>query len=225
MPPIYLTSDLLSYKRKPNFLNAYKKTVLPDPFYSSVILYIKGDLDIVDDSSQRSSITNTGGVVIDNVNYKYGTGSLYFPGSHYLSIDNAVFAGIKTGDYTVDFWMKVNTGTGQTLFQFGDNRNTGYEANTFNDNLRSFANNYGPLLNVTNTWAHVAVVKQGTSLIAYLNGNIVGTVATSVSITSSLFNVGGPLHINNGNMDSFRVTTAARYTANFDPETDTYLAY
>jgi hypothetical protein len=81
-----------------------------------------------------------------------------------------------------------------------------------------------------NAWQHIAVVRNGTNFSGYRDGTgtTVATSSASVHSSGQALNVGGDTNgfFLNGYIDSFRITKGvARYTANFNPETDTYLAY
>lgn len=81
----------------------------------------------------------------------------------------------------------------------------------------------------TNTWYHVAVSRQGTSLRAFIDGTQLGTTQTN-SVNYVRVN-SDPLYIGqyfagsanrylNGYIDDLRITKGlARYTANFTPPT------
>jgi tRNA U38,U39,U40 pseudouridine synthase TruA len=79
-----------------------------------------------------------------------------------------------------------------------------------------------------NTWNHVAIVRNNSNWSFYVNGNFLSTQVRSLAGTNTGLTIGGYYDNNyplRGYMDSFRITNAIRYTANFNPETDTYLAY
>jgi hypothetical protein len=81
-----------------------------------------------------------------------------------------------------------------------------------------------------NAWAHIAFTRQSDDrLRAYLNGELKNTSAiASVNLTNQTFRLGvssSGVERFNGYIDSYRVTKNNRYTSDFDPELDTYLAY
>jgi hypothetical protein len=82
----------------------------------------------------------------------------------------------------------------------------------------------------TNVWYHVAVVKNGTSLVTYIDGS-------SVQTTTINFNTGNPPSVPllvgfaqtvnnsslNGFLDEVRYSNIARYTGNFTPPTEPFV--
>lgn len=79
-----------------------------------------------------------------------------------------------------------------------------------------------------NTWHHIAVVRYGTTITMYVNGVSVGTPLTDV--TGSLFTNTAPVRIGGGKsqtdmagaygqIDEFRISGVARYTAGFSVPT------
>ena len=80
-----------------------------------------------------------------------------------------------------------------------------------------------------NTWNHFAVAVFRNQYRVFTNGILQGTLTISPLLTSEgNVYVGtvntGDFHYE-GYIDSFCITETCKYFANFNPETDTYLAY
>jgi len=99
------------------------------------------------------------------------------------------------------------------------------------DKFAVFWNPDDPLISAnttsaTGTWHHVAVVRDGTSMVLYVNGTNVGSATISSSRSLNL-GLGGAVWVGNngssstaykGYIDDLRITKGvARYTANFTP--------
>jgi hypothetical protein len=116
------------------------------------------------------------------------------------------------GDFGMSLQVKKNS-TNQTMFSAWVNENGAI----------------GSALNL-NQWNHIACTRLGTSVEIFING-VKGTSGTcAATITSHtefligrVFNNSGFSDDYTGYIDSLRLTAAIRYTANFNPETDTYL--
>lgn len=205
---------------------------------------------VVDNSVNNFSIGTTGTVSFTkfspfNLTYQtsfsYGA---YFDGSaSYLSLaDNTAF-NFGTNDATVEFWFN-SPGTsnnypgiissvnyypgGSASIRFD---NTGYKNKVF-----MYIDTGGnPVIASTstiayNTWNHIAIVRQGTSLKLYLNGSLDTTVTISASLGWYLsaggmrigrgFDVDGADAYFPGYVSNLRlVKGTAVYTSNFTPPT------
>ena len=169
----------------------------------------------------------------------YG-GSGYFNGStDYLNNSSATGINVGASNFTVEGWVYLNSNSNYS----GVFSSFGTASGNFGI-LLGFQNTgvlYGAVGNAsgspaavdvssssavtTNTWNHVAFVRNGTSHKLYLNGVNVGTTtATSASVGSTTF-VEGRYYYNtnsfylNGYISNVRLVSSAVYTANFTPPT------
>ena len=177
----------------------------------------------IPDSAMMNDLETVGNAQVSTSVKKYGTGSIAFDGSgDYLTAKTPVYMG--TGNFTVEFWYYP---TGFNSYQdfFLDSVQIDAEPKSF-----KFGNTFGVYIYynaavgeyrfttsnpfTTNTWQHVAFVKQGTTIYFYLNGVSTGTPQT----VSQSFNYKG-LQISKdgvasltGYIDDFRLTSGvARY--------------
>jgi hypothetical protein len=207
---------------------------------TSVLLKMQ-NAGIVDSAMQKDLIT-AGTTQISTSVYKYGTGSIYFPGSSYLTSQLLPQNGFGSGNFTIESWVYFSSSvsTGQVLF------NQGYESGTtrsyviyFNsDNTLRMAyspdgstnsdNGFGSLGLSTNTWYHIAIVRNGSTITAYKNGTALGStinIGTTAIANLGLFKIGlDSTNYFTGYMDDIRITNGiARYTTNFTPSTTAFV--
>jgi hypothetical protein len=135
------------------------------------------------------------------------------------------------GDFTFESWFRVPTGATQSapsaIFQ-----STDFYLAVPSNNLRSRIISGGTVLQIANAvnddqWHHVAVVRSGTgtnNVRTYFDG--VQTAQTTVTTTINFTPTSGTrstlMDGFRGNVDSIRLTTAARYTENFTPPTEPF---
>lgn len=231
----YLTYDPATSKYPIRGFSNPNSVVSPDnpddPFIDDVFLYLKGDGEndstlFTDYSISPKIVTPSGNTKISTTQSKYGASSIYFDGiDDYLAV-----TGLWTANSTVtiESWLYPTATFTSGWFDCAPGVSGAFRH--YNGEIHR-ANSSGITVSLTtNQWSHLATCINTTTgrLTAYLNGTLVNDVAVSTTYSLSEFVIGS---INKGfadytgYMDSFRVTLADRYTSNFDPEADTYLAY
>lgn len=186
----------------------------------------------LDSSTNNFVVTRAGNTTQGTFSPYGGNWSNYFDGSgDYLSVvDNAALQ-FGTGDFTVEAWIYVTTlAAARPIFE---QRAGGASFVTFvfyvNTNGKlSFYVNPSPdiafdLTVVTNSWNHVALVRQSGVMYCYLNGvKASNSAAWTGNNTTSINRIGSAYdgaNIN-GYMSNFRIVKGtAVYTANFTPST------
>jgi len=168
------------------------------------------------------------------------TGSAYFDGTNdYLSLSNSNLK--LSGSYTIETWFYLNSygdaTNGSGLFyngtttsninrvQLAVNLNGSMTANGFGNSqtpIWQFATAAG--LVSLNSWNHVALSNDGTTVRLFINGILRGSsLASSIATLPTTFYVGfhrsnSALRYLNGYIDDLRLTQGiARYTTNFTP--------
>ncbi len=153
-----------------------------------------------------------------------------------LSIPDSNDWDMGTGDFTIDFWVRLDSGaTGDnTIFWQGTNENMAnfLDIDLNANKLRLFLNNFSVQHSLTwspsfNTWYHVAVVRSGDTFTSFIDGTSIGTTTDSDGWGNFLENfiIG---HRNNisttflkGKLEEFRISKGiARWTANFTRPTE-----
>jgi hypothetical protein len=222
-----------------------------DPHANNVVLFLKGDgtngsTNIVDSSLSPKTISVFGNAQISTVQSKYGGSSIFFDGSgDYLQVANNVDFDFGNGDFTIEFWSRLegidlfypthfsmrteNTNPGNKLLSSYGDGGYGFRLNyKFPDGESLFSSSFTQSTD-NNQWVHFALCRSGSTARAFRNGILDYSVNGNTSITGCFLTIG---QFNNpfgdfffkGWMSHFRITKGiARYTANFNPETDTFL--
>lgn len=211
-----------------------------DPYFSNVSLLLKMDgannsTTFTDSSLTPKAVLAKGNAKISTTQSKFSGSSAYFDGvsSTYLAIP-AVGLPIGAGDFTIEMWANFANPSAYQYFCASSSMTGGYFQMALNG-MASNAIGIGrtnvdwPLVfsghnMVANTWYHIAICRANGVARCFINGNQIGssiTDSTNFTIGVSEFHIGhqdanGTM---TGYLDDFRLTNAARYTANFLPPT------
>jgi hypothetical protein len=149
-----------------------------------------------DNSSNSHTITTTGNTLASSFSpYRSGGYSAYFDGSgDYLSIADSTDFTLGSGDFTAECWVYPTASPSQPVifgqwsnpyswaieFSNDSNRNVRFLINdgTIRDNVSSTS---VPL----NNWAHLALVRNGSTFTMYVNGVSVDTYTSSASLVDA----------------------------------------
>lgn len=204
-----------------------------DTFFNNVSLLLPMNTSFADFSSNNFAVTAFGNAQISSAQSKFGGSSALFDGNgDYLQLPvNAIQ--FNADDFTIEFWVyPTRTGFHTCVANWGCGSNmTIFFGVGTSEGVQVYLNGTGPYIGggsiQANQWQHVALVRQGGNLNAYINGlqvdsyNIgntaIDTVVDSIRIgrDTASFDCNTPLE---GYMDDLRITTGvARYTANFTP--------
>lgn len=217
-------------------------TPLLDTSGTSILLNFKNQN--IFDSRYLSSFNVSGDTKISTSQSKFGGSSIYFDGtSDYLAIRNVgeYFANwYSENAWTLEYWIypvslsNIQGSNGNSCVIGHGDISSGSEYWTFGPlnggTVKFYWWSGSPnALSTTstisaNSWSHLALVKNGSTLTIYINGVNSATTTLSVSPQSSYqfpINIG----TNNGTaftgyLDDIRITKGvARYTSNFTPHT------
>lgn len=173
---------------------------------------------------------------VDTAQSKFGGSSLLTDRttpSDYISVsNNASSLDLGSGDWTIEFFMRPTSLPGSGAYHFiYDSRNASGDTspNIGLTNSKVFfytAGGFritGSTTLSTNTMYHVALVKSGSTTTLYLDGTSDGTYSDSNTyIADDTVNIGANFSGANGftgNLDEFRISNSARYTAAFTAPT------
>jgi hypothetical protein len=205
---------------------------------SSTVLLVNGTNAGIFDQAQKSDFITGGNVAVSSTQSQFGGSSMYFPGTSYVRAPHNAMLDLSTGapNFTVECWFYTVNNTAQASIVSKDwNQSStnpsygiylGSTATTLvyligDGTSASIYNQYIYTGIAINTWYHVALVRNGSNMLSFLNGVLANT--QTISITSkdagTTFNIGTNNNTGNyfnGYIDEVRITKGiARYTSNF----------
>ena len=220
-----------------------------DAYYDNVSLLLNGDVEVdsnfanvsllldgntlTDKSNNKATITNTGSVTVSSAVKKFGTGSMAFSGSNYLSMPHTTAHDFGSGNFTLEGWVYLTSTATQHIISQWASSGYGFTMLVYNGVL-SFAyttnGGAGTLVisqstytAVTNSWVYYTITRNGNNLLFFADG----ILKTTNNLTTALPVVTTPLEIGRngdgasyftGYADDLRITKGvARYTSSFTP--------
>lgn len=185
-------------------------------------------------------LNNINSVTVDTTQLKFGTGSALFNGTNALRTKPIQ---LPSANSTIEFWIRFTSLSGDiNLFdareQIGDLDSPAIFRRS-NNNLVYWTGRTGDLISAaspmsTNNWYHIAVTNYNGFLRMWVNGTQHGsgvdhgTLLNPVVYSMTPISIGayaGQNIVQNGitgNIDEFRISFFARYTANFTPPTQAF---
>lgn len=211
-----------------------------DASYANVGLLLHGDgangsTTITDSSSVPSTITAFGNAQISTAQSKFGGASIKFDGSgDRVSVPFSTKLDMGSGDWTLELqYYPVSASTSDRVYQTRDGdvvpsmylaHNSATQLQFYWASTSSFQGSGIAFSIAQNVWQHIAIVNNGGTVRAYVNGVVQGA---SYSITGSMYKAGDESVIIggqtsgrtiNGYLDEVRLTKGvARYTTTFTP--------
>lgn len=190
-----------------------------------------GSTTFTDSSSNAFTMTASANAQISTTQSKFGGSSGYFDGNgdSVTASANAAFS-FGTGNFTIEGWFYSLT-SGATQRGMIDFRSVATGTNGLmlredGSGFLVFLNNATFLSTATgrtaNTWQHVALVRNGSTVTLYVDGTSRASATSSANMTDDRFRLSGFVDTQsssfayNGYMDDIRVTKGiARWNANF----------
>lgn len=185
-----------------------------------------------DSDNPAHTMVAAGNAQIDTAQSKFGGASGLFDGSgdEVNSADSADWD-LGTGDLTIDFWVRfANTGD-RTIIDRNDNSDFTVQLRASGnlqfhvEGARPIDTAWGPS---TNTWYHVALIRTGSTVRAFINGTQLGSDGSSsadiqgnTQLAIGRMDTSGSDH--DGWIDEIRVVKGtAVWTSNFTPPSAAY---
>ena len=156
-------------------------TTTVDPTSGLILYYDIGSTECYDGSSTLIDLSGSGynGNIVNASFSTQDGGSLNFDGNSYVSTSYTVPFIDETVDFTWNVWIKSKILSGMPIIGNRDN----YSLPINFIKIHSYSFEYFPTsgssgnISITlpiNTWVNVCIVKSGTTIKYYLNGNLVG---------------------------------------------------
>jgi hypothetical protein len=228
------------------YTSNFTPPVAPLTTISNTTLLLNGTNSGLVDYTSKNILETVGNAQLSTTVTKFGNASMSFDGSgDYLIIAAAEGNRINTtGNFTIEFWAYFNSVASDQRLIGWDNATNNFVIAIYTGStgvLNYYLSSSGTSWNIaqqismgniaTNTWYHVALVRNGSVFTPYLNGVAGTTTTSSATLTTSTlpFSIGAVSNGTspfNGYIDDFRITKGyARYTANFTPPTTAFLTY
>lgn len=206
-----------------------------DPLFANVVslCHFNGPDSSTTITDQVAAAWTASNVFIKTAQSKFGGASLENPNTSTGTCDSPTSATftLGTGDFTIEFWFYANATPGTDFLL--DSRPVSTQGaypviycigSTIHYYVNTANRITGTAAIANTTWQHVAVCRASGTTRMFINGVQVGSdwadstnyVNTSFRLANGRFTSGQAM---NGFLDDWRVTTAARYTANFTPPT------
>jgi hypothetical protein len=178
----------------------------------------------IPDLAMQNNLETVADAQVSTSEKKYGTGSLAFDGTgDYLATSPNTALNFGTGDFTIEFWLYTTATATKFVFSQGGisvGRNgvvIGFNNSTsfywlFGDGSNWVFERTPSATVSTNTWMHIAVVRDSGTARYYVNGVQIDSIANTTNLsqqTSNISYVGGNPDgsVLNGYMDDVRITT------------------
>lgn len=186
-----------------------------------------------DSGPNNRTMTANGNAQIDTAQFQFGGASGLFDGTgDYVTGTTSSIYAFGTGDWTIDFWVRLNS-TAQQGFVGLESTTNGIEvlmvdSTTIRVFVAGSAFNFTITTLSTGVWYHIAAVRSGTNLNVYRNGVQEGGTSTSSGSVSNSLGVWVGSRTDpvsetlNGWLDEVRISNSARWTGNFTPPTAEY---
>jgi hypothetical protein len=216
--------------------------VLSDPYFNYVTMLLHGDgtngaqnNTFLDSSTNNFTITRNGNTTQGTFSPYGSNWSNYFDGSSYEQLTDTTAIAFGSSDFTVEaFVFPTNVSGTQMIaskwssasgpWQFFLSTNTANFSITTGSGQFDVQSAAGTI--VANTWTHIAVVRQTTSLKIYINGTLSSTTsigAVSVISRNDTVQIGARTFAGapnfSGYISNLRTVTSAVYTSAFTPST------
>jgi hypothetical protein len=216
-----------------------------DPYWENVVALLKFDgsdtSTTMTDSTGKRTWTARGNAQLDTAQFKFGTASLLLDGTgDYIDTPNSTDFQVGSQNFTYEAWVRINsTGKIHTVFNkrdassaeehsFAIDASQHISATLFNSGSAIGGSAVGTTTLSTGVWYHVAYVRNGTSLMCFLDGNLEATQAvstTAATTNTEVMKIGrdgfNTARDFDGWIDSVRITKGvARYTSSFTAPTD-----
>lgn len=213
-----------------------------DPFWNQTELFLRfqNTTTVIDSSRTPKTLSYAlGNVAVTATPYGEAGGRaarLDASSGHFVMIDPTPSFNVGTGDFTLEFWLRANTGSSYTSAQSYFKNDTDFGTPTFTIGSIAPTTFGGPNLLTTSVtgpisgtdawqrsggtgvWQHFAFCRRSGVLTVYVDGTSVASTAYTASLHLSGSDTAGMMLMSNTGsilVDDIRITTTARYNGNF----------
>ena len=169
-------------------------------------------------SATTSSSTSTAQKKHEGSSIAFNAGG---SGTNYLQITDSITKKFETDDYTVEAWVYLTTVSGiQMIWQHGTSNYLRTSGTTIQMAAGGVASTGSGSLSA-NTWHHIAVCRNGTTVRTFVDGTAIYTQSNNTASHSdtSDWTLGKHPSVNDqmlyGYMEGFQILDRAKYTSNF----------
>jgi hypothetical protein len=185
----------------------------------------------ITDATAKNDLETVGNAQISTTQSKWGGSSMYFDGTgDYLNFPSSQLFGLGTGDFTIEFWLYLNTVSGtQNLCDFR-NATATEVAITLYMNLASptlYVNGADRIIGgnlITGQWYYIALTRSSASTRLFVNGTQSGATypdtnnyLTPRPLRIGTTNDGAPQFPLNAYIQDFRITKGYARTITASP--------
>jgi hypothetical protein len=224
--------------------HVYVAPIVHDPYLGSVQVLLNGESGVVD-ASGHQTFTAYGTPAVNASIFKYGTKSVYFDGASRLTMPAGATAAYwnwsSAGSYTIESWIyptsvggsvyrplvSLTSSTTTNYWEFGMQANGFLHFDYWTGTRRTVVDTVAI---TANTWSHVAMSFDGTTIRIFVNGTMRASAAyvgpaLAAQMICTIGEAGGGaegavMAYYAGYMDDFRLTNGVcRYSGNFTPPT------
>jgi hypothetical protein len=224
-------SDLRIVKGQALYKTNFAPPVAPLTAVTNTTFLLNADKAAIADKSGKVVLESVGDTKISTAVKKYGSASMYFDGTDYLTFPASAALAPRTGDFIIELWAyHLDTGVYASYYQQGNAgggiiiRRT--DANKLQISHNSVVGVAVSTANIpANQWTHIAVSRSGTTFRTFIDGVVASTLTYAGDFNDMTAHYIGTTqaiagYYMNGYIDDLRVTKGyARYTANFTPPT------
>jgi hypothetical protein len=229
-------SDFRIVKGTAVYTSAFTPPTAPLTAITNTSLLLSAtDAGIIDKSQSVQTLTLNGGAKSSSTQTKYGNTAIYLDGTNdYLALESDTLS-FGTADWTIEFWIyftNANDSNYKYIFDWRTNADTSngwfFQRNT---NVWEFWNAASASISTgltsstfsNNTWYHVAISRESSTLRFYVDGTYTGGGTDTSNYDSSNLTLGARYtdqQYFGAYVEDIRITKGlARYTSNFTPPT------
>ena len=217
----------------------YSKTIEALDSYTKLLIHANAIAD-----ATGKTVTANDNAAVTTAQYKFAEigNSIVFDGSgDYLTLADSDDWNFGADNFTIDFWVNFSnlTGSQYPIAQIVDgshfwlvskNSDNVLTFRSYNAGNEAYVSTASAVSFNTGQWYHIAIVRNGSPILIFVNGISQATTVTQSPGTltnfSAVLSVGGaPVGLGYsviGYLDEVRISKVARWTSNFTPPTAPY---